>query len=272
MNSSNNEFNQQSSPVIIQTQGNTNHHQSGSNSMGYAFSADELRVLKECNIESFYQRSLPIGVGLGVCTYMAIQRGFLKPSANYGATPKVVLSSIVGYFIGKFSYQSKCAEKIMQLPNSRLAEALKRRKGGEFFERINPDGGLSLAPFSSATDIYTDENLKHSSQSDSLNLNLEDRPFNSGLDDTYRPSIDTPDRNFDDDLPKETPKFSITYEELRKRNREEYDRKLHNPYYKPVNESEAPIVRRAAPVSPQQSNDDYQTQTSGPRYNMEMLY
>lgn len=80
---------------------------------------------------------------------------------------------------------------MMQLPNSRIAEALKRRKKGEFFERINPGGGLSMAPFSGTTDVYTDENMKEvdpfnqGSQSNSLDLDL-DRPFNAGLDDTFR--------------------------------------------------------------------------------------
>lgn len=72
---------------------------------------------------------------------------------------------------------------MMKLPNSRLAEALRRRKRGEYFEQIT-DGGLTLSPFSSTTDVYTDENLK-ATPNNSLDLDLE-RPFNSGLDDTYR--------------------------------------------------------------------------------------
>lgn len=54
----------------------------------------------------------------------------LKPSTRFGATPKVVVGVILGYFIGKFSYQRKCAEKIMALPNSKLGEMLKARKKG----------------------------------------------------------------------------------------------------------------------------------------------
>jgi hypothetical protein len=79
---------------------------------------------------------------------------------------------------------------MMQLPNSRIAEALRRRKNGEFFERITP-GGLSMSPFSGTTEVYTDENMKEvdpfksTGQNNSLDLDL-DRPFNSGLDDTYR--------------------------------------------------------------------------------------
>lgn len=41
---------------------------------------------------------------------------------------------LIGYFLGKFSYQNKCAEKIMQLPNSKLAEMLKMKKKGGLYE------------------------------------------------------------------------------------------------------------------------------------------
>lgn len=81
---------------------------------------------------------------------------------------------------------------MMQLPNSKIAEALRRRKKGEFFEGITPGGGLSLAPFGSTTDVYTDESMKdfepNKSARSSLDLDI-DRPFNSGLDDTYRYAI-----------------------------------------------------------------------------------
>lgn len=163
-----------------------------------------------------------------MATWAAIQRGYLKPSAKFGNGPKILAACLFGYFVGKLSYQQTCAEKIMRLPNSRLAEALRRRKKGEFFESFTPDGGLSLAPFSSSTDVYTDENLKAKPQN-SLDLDV-DRPANFGLDDTFRPSLDSPDRNFNDNLPLEPPKSSVTYEELRKRNREEHDRRMQQPF------------------------------------------
>lgn len=52
--------------------------------MGYQFSADELRVLRECNSESFWQRSLPIGTTLGVGTFLAIQKGIISGNARFG--------------------------------------------------------------------------------------------------------------------------------------------------------------------------------------------
>lgn len=132
----------------------------------------------------------------------------------------------------------------MRLPNSRLAEAIRRRKKGEFFEAFAPDGGLSLAPFASSTEVYTDENLK--SPQNSLDIDVN-RPANGGLDDTFRPSLDTPDRNFDDNLPLEPPKSSVSYEELRRRNREEYEKRMQNPFNRPINREEAPIVSRPPP-------------------------
>jgi len=42
-----------------------------------------------------------------------------------------------GYLIGKYSYQTICAEKLMQLPNSELGRVLRERRGkasGELFQ------------------------------------------------------------------------------------------------------------------------------------------
>lgn len=196
--------------------------------MGFQFSPEELAVLKECDMEAMIQRSIPLGTGFGVATWAAIQRGFLSASPKFGAGPKVLAAVITGYFLGKLSYQQQCAEKIMRLPNSRLAEALRKRKKGEFFENFSSDGGMSLAPFSSPAEVYTDEQMKSSNHS-SLDLDV-DRPSNFGLDDTFRPSLDSPEKNFNDNLPLEPPKNSVTYEELRRKNRDDYDRRLQQPF------------------------------------------
>jgi len=55
--------------------------------------------------------------------------GYLSPSVRFGAGPKTIVASILGYFIGKISYQTKCVEKIMNLPNSPLADVLRKQKG-----------------------------------------------------------------------------------------------------------------------------------------------
>lgn len=61
--------------------------------------------------------------------------GYLRASPRFGATPKVIVAVVLGYFVGKFSYQTKCAEKLMQLPNSKIGEMLRQRRKGVFKER-----------------------------------------------------------------------------------------------------------------------------------------
>lgn len=41
----------------------------------YKFNQDELLVLRECNSESFYQRSLPLMTVMGSTIYFGISRG-----------------------------------------------------------------------------------------------------------------------------------------------------------------------------------------------------
>lgn len=124
-----------------------------------------------------------------------MKNGYLQGNGKYGPVPKVVLGVILGYFVGKFSYQQKCAEKIMRLPNSRLGEILRqRRQGGGVISTITPDENLgrafTLAPFTpSGSDIYSDDGFRPSKNT-ALNLDTDSRPTLSGLDDIYRPSVD----------------------------------------------------------------------------------
>lgn len=67
--------------------------------------------------------------------FIAMFVGHLNRNPRYGATPKVIVAVIVGYFMGKFSYQQKCAEKLMQLPNSPVGEMLRQRRKGMYRER-----------------------------------------------------------------------------------------------------------------------------------------
>lgn len=55
--------------------------------------------------------------------------GYFKPSVRYGVFPKVTAAAFIGYLLGKFSYQSTCAQKLLQLPDSKLADAIRRSKG-----------------------------------------------------------------------------------------------------------------------------------------------
>lgn len=124
----------------------------------------------------------------------------MKASVKYGAAPKVIIGTIIGYFIGKISYRRKCIEKFMRLPNSRLGELLRQYRDGKGFGAsaglygFGADSGLglgtSLNPFGS-NDVYSDEHLQPNRQSSSLNLDVESRPTFAGLDDIYRPTLDS---------------------------------------------------------------------------------
>jgi hypothetical protein len=58
---------------------------------------------------------------------------------RFGATPKVLIASVVGYFIGKVSYMETCREKFLtQAPNSTIAIAIRKSRGEEVFFEVNP--------------------------------------------------------------------------------------------------------------------------------------
>jgi len=208
----------------------------------YQFSPEEVQAIKQCDVEALFQRSIPIGTGFGLAAYYAVRNGYLKGSIKWGPVPKTVVAVIVGYFIGKVSYQNKCAEKIMAIPGSKLGEMLRMKRKGGLYENLTTDhgfgAGLALAPFQSATEKYSDE-LQRST---SLNLDTE-RPSMSGLDDTFRPNVDGSPTALEDDLPLNPPKNQTSYDELRQKNREEFSKKSQNPLYRPITQETTPIVR-----------------------------
>lgn len=237
------------------------------NALNYQFSPEELKVLRECNREAFYQRSVPIGTAFGLGTYYAVQRGMLKPSPRFGAGPKVLVGVTLGYFVGKFSYQTRCAEKILQLPNSRLADMIRQRRQGSSggVEKLLPDQGFGtgtmLSPFGPTTpsDRVTEERLR---SSDSINLDMN-IPHYSGLDDSGRPTVDS-SLTFEEDLQlPPSPPVTKSYEELRRQNREEYINRKLVPQ-RPAELEEAPSIRREPervapraedpPLAPQMKN------------------
>ncbi|XP_053689220.1 OCIA domain-containing protein 1 [Sabethes cyaneus] len=231
------------------------------NALNYQFSPEELKVLQECNREAFYQRSIPFGTVCGLSTWYAVQKGFLKPSARFGAGPKMFVGITIGYFIGKISYQNICADKIMRLPNSRLAEIIRqRRQGGGSVERYLPDQGLGagsmLSPFgpTSPSDSYTERQMH---RSDSLNLDIH-VPQYSGLDDSARPTVDS-NNTFEEELQLPPgPAVTKTYEELRRQNREEYLKRQQAPYRSPILDDQPPIRRE--PERPKQDEPPQQPQ------------
>ncbi|KAK9882053.1 hypothetical protein WA026_018903 [Henosepilachna vigintioctopunctata] len=224
------------------------------------FTLEEIKVIKDCNRESFFKRCIPISTILGLGTYYGVKSGYFKPNPKLGATPKVIGAVILGYFIGKVSYQTKCAERIMQLPNSPLGEILRQRRRGQLQESGHAGFGssISLAPYGNigSSDTVSDIDTR---PSHSFDLDSQ-RPQFEGLDESFRPSIDNP--IYEEEMPP-IQKHVTTYEELRKQNREDYQQKRIGN----VRDSSTP---RPSPVYQRTSSSTNENSSARNKYGDEM--
>ncbi|KAL1456525.1 hypothetical protein WDU94_001249 [Cyamophila willieti] len=188
----------------------------------YKFSPEEMRVLNECNRESFFKRCLPLGSLLSFGTYYGIRIGYFKGHPKFGSVPKVAAALFVGYFVGKFSYQWKCAQKMMEIPNSKLGQMLRERrragKGG-FQETLEPGFGTGISLPS--TFSMKDEPFQVEESQPTSFMGLDERPY-SDFDYQRPPSYDGSTMELSG-LPAEPPAHKITYNELRQKNRDEYE-------------------------------------------------
>lgn len=187
------------------------------------FNQEELRVLRECNRESFYYRSLPIAAGFSAATFVAMKRGILKVNQRFGYTPKMIGAAFIGYFVGKISYQNICAEKLMQLPDSPIGEVLRKRKGRMGFqETLGMEPGFSVGyPSTELGSSTSDAPIFDDHRPDV-------RDHSEGLDDYERGVTEslTPYTETSSSIPQQY----TTYQELRRQNREEYVNKMAEKY------------------------------------------
>merc|ERR1712050_5877 len=61
-----------------------------------------------------------------------VSRGILKGHPRFGGLFKNLADGFVGYLVGKVSYQGKCREKLMELENSPLADAMRRARNNAY--------------------------------------------------------------------------------------------------------------------------------------------
>ncbi|XP_071980617.1 OCIA domain-containing protein 1 [Engystomops pustulosus] len=93
---------------------------------GYTPTEEETRVLRECNSESFWYRSLPISVVSMVATQTLILRGVLTASGRFGPFPKLAFAGAFGYIAGKISYIKECRAKFLRLENSPMGDMIRQ--------------------------------------------------------------------------------------------------------------------------------------------------
>ncbi|XP_043214622.1 OCIA domain-containing protein 1-like [Amphibalanus amphitrite] len=209
----------------------------------HRMSADEMRVLRECNSESFYRRSVPISSAMMAGTLYMIRSGRWQPGRRFGVVPKVAVAGIVGYFIGKISYMETCKEKLMRLPNSEIGRLLRKQRSGGVAELGLPEQGEPAAEAAAgASSVRPEWSLP---------------PRSEGLDDYYRPTVDTPGAVgplTTDDIP--PAQNYTTYEELRRQNRAELEQRLRRgaPADQPPPERQE---RRPPPSPPDSSANKY---------------
>lgn len=184
-------------------------------------SKEEKEVFRECNRESLYYRCLPFAFVGMAATHMAVRKGILTSHPLWGSSLKMTGAAFLGWVIGKFSYRKVCEEKFLALENSAIGDVIRKTRGissdsyhtDTRSKMGDEDLGFKGASYSNQSDDY------HSSTG-SLNLDTDKNIQYSGLDDRERPSTDREILPETEDI-EPTPK-STTYDDLRKRNRDEF--------------------------------------------------
>ncbi|XP_058640888.1 OCIA domain-containing protein 1-like isoform X2 [Onychostoma macrolepis] len=177
----------------------------------YIPTEDERRVFRECNQESFWYRSLPLSAISMAFTQFLISRGALTASGRFGSLPKVAFAGIFGYLGGKMSYMKTCQEKFKSLENSPLGEALRQRQRHQppVFTQMHPE--------------MSDPNKADFQLDDQRN-----QSFSNSSDFTYSDPVSSA-AQYDTQITEPTyaeqdvQKKHILYEDLRSKNRENYE-------------------------------------------------
>ncbi|MCJ8749300.1 hypothetical protein PDJAM_G00174820 [Pangasius djambal] len=201
----------------------------------YTPTEEERKVFKQCDEESFWYRSVPFSVsGMALThilvtravpfsvsgmalTHILVTRGKLTASPRFGSLPKVLFAGMCGYFAGKLSYMKVCQRKFYNLENSPIAEALRQR------HRHHQRPPQFAAPQSELSedekhqfDAFQSESVSESPYSPP---DFSDTTLPAQQHDLHTPAL----RVEEEEEEEEVKRKPILYEELRNKNRENYD-------------------------------------------------
>ncbi|XP_075900550.1 OCIA domain-containing protein 1 [Nelusetta ayraudi] len=178
----------------------------------YIPTEEERRVFRECNQESFWYRSVPFSVVSMALTQALVVRGTLSASPRFGALPKVAFAGFCGYLAGKMSYMKTCQEKFKRLENSPLGEALRQRTGlPQQYPTRTAQSEMS------DPDAPSFEPVFQPPESSSLGGYSMESPTQMGRADDYNNPAEL---YVEEEEPR---KKGILYEDLRLKNRENYE-------------------------------------------------
>jgi hypothetical protein len=219
-------------------------------------SLEEIQVLRECNKESFWYRCVPLGVLFVGTTQILTNKGILRPNPKFGALFKNLGASLAAFVIGKMSYQGKCREKILKLENSALAESMRRGKRGfdvlqELAVAQNTDDSSAPEVSQSRAALYNDYDANRSV--DRRELDVSRQP---SVDNEFPPHFSKQDVR---DQYKSDSRFS--YDDLRRQNRTEYEKKLSSSYSSSQSPAQLAVERPAVQSATPGRNSDWEAPT-----------
>ncbi|KAM9792969.1 OCIA domain-containing protein 1 [Neosynchiropus ocellatus] len=179
----------------------------------YVFNAEERRVLEECSAESFWYSALPLSLLSMASTQILISKGTLTAHPRFGSLPKVIFAGFLGFTAGRLSYQKTCMERLSQL-NSPLGEYLRSQRASP--SATHPQSKLGDSNMQSFDSNF--QTSEASTLSSDYGYNPDPTPDLSRMNDL---NTQAPAQSYTDE--EKPSKKTILYEDLRLKNRENYE-------------------------------------------------
>ncbi|XP_067106835.1 OCIA domain-containing protein 1-like isoform X1 [Osmerus mordax] len=186
--------------------------------VNYIPTDEERRVFRECNQESFWYRSLPFSAVSMAITQALVVRGTLSSSPRFGSLPKVAFAGLCGYLAGKMSYMKTCQEKFQRLESSPLGEALRKKTQLPPLSPQGPRSEMSDPDAQSFESMFqpSDPQSQTPPQDKDYGYSAQSPDFMDQREDPRAPAQSY--------LGEEEPRRkSVLYEDLRNKNRENYE-------------------------------------------------
>lgn len=177
--------------------------------VNYVPTEEETRTFRECSHESFWYRSVPFSVVSMTITQALISRGVLTTSPRFGALPKLAFASLCGYVAGKMSYIKTCQEKFKKLENSPLGDALRQGKGLPLQYSVGAQSELS--------DTQSFDSMFQPAEAPGQKSYSTESPVQMGRSDDFSAPVEL---YVEEEEPR---RKAILYEDLRLKNRENYE-------------------------------------------------
>ncbi|XP_077333637.1 OCIA domain-containing protein 1 [Lithobates pipiens] len=185
----------------------------------YVFNEEERQTIKQCRYDSFLYRCVPLSTLGMITTQFLLSKGILTTSSRFGAFPKIAFAGFMGFVIGKVSYIQTCKEKLMKLQNSPLGEQLRQQKNAKTRNMPRPEwnAGYSYDNIAASRPVPEPPSSKPIPRA-------ADVPFSASMSESSTTGITDhlaqEPEYFDEKQAKAAP---VTYEELRNKNRGNYD-------------------------------------------------